>query len=162
VSNPRAIQISQEDRTTLEGWAKSRTINNAMATRARIVLMTGDRLTADEIAEALGVSARNVYKWVWRYDEEGIDGLHERKRPGRPRALDLDAVLEILRATIEDLPRGATHWSLRTMAKAAGVTKHQVGEVWAAAGLKPHRVKSFKISNDPSSPRRWLMWSAST
>lgn len=149
VSKPRAIEISQEDRLTLEGWAKSRSIDNATATRARIVLMTGEGMTADEVGEALGVSARNVYKWVWRFDEEGIDGLSERARSGRPRALDLDGVLEILRMTIEELPRGATHWSLRLMADAAGVSKHQVSEVWAAAGLKPHRVKSFKISRDP-------------
>ena len=97
----------------------------------------------------VGVSVRNVYKWVWRYDAEGIDGLHERRRPGRPRSLSLDQVMEILTMTVEEVPPGATHWSQRSMAKAVGVTQYQVGQVWAAAGLKPHRLRSFKISDDP-------------
>ncbi|MCC7380884.1 MAG: IS630 family transposase [Deltaproteobacteria bacterium] len=126
-----------------------RKTDNATATRARIILMTCDGFTADEVAAALSVSRRSVYKWVWRFDEEGIEGLRERERTGRPRILDLDDVMEILRMTIEEVPPGATHWSLTLMANAAGVTRHQVREVWMAAGLKPHRVKSFKISRDP-------------
>lgn len=149
MSRPRAIKISEEDRRTLEEWARSRSIDNATATRARIVLLTARGMTATAVAGALSVSARNVYKWVWRFDDEGIDGLKERHRSGRPRALDLDAVMEILRMTIEELPPGGTHWSLRLMAEATGVSKHQVSEIWEAAGLKPHRVKSFKISRDP-------------
>lgn len=149
MSKPRAINVSEDDRRTLLEWSRSRKIDNAIATRARIVLMTSDGIRADEIAEALGVSARNVYKWIWRFDEEGIKGLAERPRSGRPRALDLDRITEILQKTVEEHPRGATHWSLRLMAEATGVSKHQVTEIWAAAGLKPHRVKNFKISNDP-------------
>jgi len=113
------------------------------------VLLTGEGKQAPEVAELVGVSVRNVYKWVWRFSAEGIAGLKERSRPGRPRSLDLEQVMEILTKTIEEVPKGATHWSQRLMAKAVEVTKHQVGEIWKAAGLKPHRVKTFKISNDP-------------
>lgn len=149
VSHPRAIKVTREDRVILQRWARGRKVDNATATRARIVLMTRDGLKADEIAEALSISARNVYKWVWRFDKEGIEGLRERERSGRPRAIDLDGMMEILRRTIEDAPEGATHWSLSLMANAIGVSRHQVREVWLAAGLKPHRVKTFKISRDP-------------
>jgi len=88
---------------------RSRTVDSGLAKRARIVLLTDEGRVASEVAELVGVSARNVYKWVWRYSEEGLDGLHERKRPGRPRTLDLDQVLEILRKTVEEDPPGSTH-----------------------------------------------------
>lgn len=149
MSQPRTIKVTREDRITLQRWARSRKVDNATATRARIVLMTREGLKADEIAEALSISARNVYKWIWRFDEEGLEGLRERERSGRPRAIDLDGMMEILRRTIEEAPEGATHWSLSLMANAIGVSRHQVREVWLAAGLKPHRVKTFKISRDP-------------
>lgn len=149
MSKPRELDVSREDRITLQRWARGRKTDNATAMRARIILMTREGKPADEVADTLGVSARSVYKWIWRFSEEGLEGLAERQRSGRPRALDHDAMMEILSKTIEELPEGATHWSVRTMAVAAKVTKHQVGQVWAAAGLKPHRVKSFKISRDP-------------
>ncbi|MCB9610721.1 MAG: IS630 family transposase, partial [Polyangiaceae bacterium] len=104
---------------------------------------------AAEIAASLGVSARNVYKRIWRFDEEGLAGLKERPRSCRPRKLDLDEVMEILTKTVEQDPPGATHWSQRLMAQAMGVTKQQVAQIWASAGLKPHRLKTFKISRDP-------------
>lgn len=149
MSKPRELDVSREDRITLQRWARGRKTDNATAMRARIILMTREGKPADEIADTLGVSARSVYKWIWRFSEEGLEGLAERQRSGRPRTLDHDAMMEILSKTIEELPEGATHWSVRTMAVAAKVTKHQVAQVWAAAGLKPHRVKSFKISRDP-------------
>lgn len=145
----RKIDLTREDRVTLKRWARSRTIDNATATRARIVLAAREGRPAAEIAAALGVSARNVYKWIWRFDEEGLEGLKERPRSGRPRKLDLDEVMEILTKTIEEAPRGATHWSQRLMAQAMGVTKQQVAQIWTAAGLKPHRLRTFKISRDP-------------
>ena len=145
----RKIDLTREDRVTLKRWVRSRTIDNATATRARIILAAREGRPAAEIAAALGISARNVYKWIWRFDEEGLEGLKERPRPGRPRKLDLDEVMEILTKTIEEVPTGGTHWSQRLMAQAMGVTKQQVAQVWAAAGLKPHRLRTFKISRDP-------------
>lgn len=146
---PRKLDLSREDRIQLKRWTKSSKVESGLAKRARIVLLTREGKHASEVARLVGVSERNVYKWVWRFDEEGIDGLHERKRPGRPRKLDLDQVMEILEKTIQEAPPGATHWSQRLMAEAAGVTRHQVAEIWKAAGLKPHRVRTFKISTDP-------------
>jgi transposase len=150
VSRPvRAIELSREDRVTLKRWATSRKVDNGLAMKARIILLSRDGMNADQVASQVGVSARNVYKWIWRFSEEGIEGLKERARSGRPRSLDIDQVMEILRRTFEEEPPGATHWSQRLMAAAVGVTKHQIGEVWKSAGLKPHRVKNFKISRDP-------------
>jgi transposase len=150
VSRPvRAIELSRDDRVTLKRWASSRKVDNGLAMKARIILLSREGVNADQVASLVGVSARNVYKWIWRFSEEGIEGLKDRARSGRPRSLDLDQVMEILRRTVEEEPPGATHWSQRLMAAAVGVTKHQIGEVWKSAGLKPHRVKNFKISKDP-------------
>jgi transposase len=145
----RKLKLTREDRVTLKRWARSRTINNATATRARIILAAREGRPAAEIAASLGVSARNVYKWIWRFDEEGLKGLEERPRSGRPRTLDLDEVMKILTKTVEEDPPGGTHWSQRLMAEAMGVTKQQVAQIWASAGLKPHRLRTFKISRDP-------------
>jgi len=120
-----------------------------MVTRAQVVMMSGDGKTVDEIVEQLGVVRTTVYKWRTRYERKGLDGLRDQARTGRPRTLPESKAREILRLTVETIPREATHWSLRLMAKYAGVTKHQVQQVWEAADLKPHRLKSFKISDDP-------------
>ena len=145
----REISLSLKDRVTLKRWAHSRTIDNATATRARIILAAREGRAAADIAAGLGVSARNVYKWIWCFDKEGVEGLKERSRSGRPRKLALDGVMDILTKTIEDVPSGSTHWSQRLMAQAMVVTKQQVANIWAAAGLKPHRLRTFKISRAP-------------
>lgn len=145
----RKLEITPKDLAILKRWARSRTLDNATATRARIILGAHAGRPAAEIAASMGISARNVYKWIWRFDEEGLEGLKERKRSGRPRKLCLDEVMEVLTKTVEEGPPGATHWSQRLMAQAMGVTKQQVAQIWKAAGLKPHRLKTFKISRDP-------------
>ncbi len=146
---PRLLEISPDDRLQLQRWTASTKVESGLAKRARIVLLTAEGRHAAEVASSVGVSERSVYKWVWRFDKEGLEGLRERARSGRPRKLDLDQVLAILEKTIEEAPPGATHWSQRLMAEATGVTRHQVSEVWKAAGLQPHRLRTFKISRDP-------------
>jgi cytochrome oxidase assembly protein ShyY1 len=71
------------------------------------------------------------------------------KRPGQPKKISVEKVKEVLRLTVECIPRESTHWSVRLMAKAAGITTWQVRQIWKAADLKPHRLQTFKISNDP-------------
>ena len=107
------------------------------------------KIAVDDIAATVGMSTKSVYKWRSRYLEHGVDGLQDRPRPGQPRKLTLAVAEKILRLTVERVPRESTHWSIRLMAKYAGVTEHQVRDVWRAADLKPHRLRTFKISNDP-------------
>lgn len=97
---------------------RSRTIDIATGARARIILASHEGRPAAELADALGISPRRVHKWIWRFDEEGLEGLKERPRSGRPRRLDLDAEMGILTKTVEEDPPGAAHWSLRLMAQA--------------------------------------------
>ena len=106
-------------------------------------------MSVTEISRRLQVSRPTVYKWQQRYEQEGVGGLHDQPRSGRPTKLTEAKIKRILHLTTERIPKEATHWSTRLMAKYAGVTQWQVRQVWAAAELKPHRLKTFKISNDP-------------
>ncbi len=111
--------------------------------------MIGDGIGVTEISGRLQVSRPTVYKWQRRYEQEGVDGLHDHPRSGRPTKLTEAKIKRILHLTTERIPKEATHWSTRLMAKYADATQWQVRQVWAAAELKPHRLKTFKISSDP-------------
>lgn len=102
-----------------------------------------------EVVDELGVSAPTVTRWRSRFEADGVEGLGDAPRPGQPRKVTPEVADRILDLTVHRIPREATHWSVRLMAAAAGVTTWQVRQVWDAAGLKPHRLKTFKISNDP-------------
>ncbi len=102
-----------------------------------------------EINEQLLISAPVVFKWRKRYLEAGLEGLNDPPRSGKPRKLSAQKVNEVLTLTTRRVPCEATHWSVRIMAKYAAVTTWQVRQVWAASDLKPHSLKTFKISNDP-------------
>jgi transposase len=102
-----------------------------------------------EVAERLETSTPTVFKWRNRYIEQGLSGLQDAPRPGQPRKLDQKKVKSILDDTVKKLPKESTHWSVRLMAEYAGVSRWQVHQIWKAADLKPHRLKTFKISNDP-------------
>jgi transposase len=143
------IHVADEDRQHLEALVRAATTPQRDVVRAHVVLMSGDGKTVDEIVDGLGLVRSTVYRWRTRYERMGLDGLQDRQRSGRPRTLAGKKAQEILRLTVESIPREATHWSLRLMAKYAGVSKHQIQQVWEAADLKPHRLKAFKISNDP-------------
>lgn len=142
-------RVKKTDRKELESWLRSRSVDRGLAERARIVLMGAKGMSVTEISGRLQVSRPTVYKWQQRYEQEGVDGLQDQPRSGRPTKLTEAKIKRILHLTTERIPKEATHWSTRLMAKYAGVTQWQVRQVWAAADLKPHRLKTFKISNDP-------------
>jgi len=111
--------------------------------------LLADGLTPKDVSHQLQISAPVVFKWRKRYLEAGLEGLNDLPRSGQPRKLSTQKMKEILTLTTQRVPREATHWSVRLMAKYAAVTTWQVRQVWAASDLKPHRLKTFKISNDP-------------
>lgn len=143
------LPISPADRREIEGWLRSTTTRKSLAERGRIILLSGEGLSAAEIADKLGVVRLTVYKWRQRYQADGLKGLTDRPRPGQPRRLSPERAREILQLTVERIPYEATHWSLRLMAKYARVSTWHVAQVWKAADLRPHRLKTFKISRDP-------------
>jgi len=114
-----------------------------------MLLLSDEGLTVEEVAERLDCSALTVYKWRRRYCQDGLDGLSDRPRPGQPTKLTQKKIDWVLKRTIERIPKEATHWSVRLMAEHAGISRWQVQQIWQAADLKPHRLKTFKISNDP-------------
>ncbi|WP_455229607.1 IS630 family transposase [Geopseudomonas aromaticivorans] len=141
--------LNPNDADVLQSWLRRGSLPQSIGQRARILLMLASGLTPKEISEQLQVSAPVVFKWRKRYQESGLEGLSDLPRSGAPRKLNEAKIKEILTLTTQRVPREATHWSLRLMAKYAGVSIWQVAQVWAAADLKPHRLKTFKISNDP-------------
>lgn len=150
MAKPKKMSIPKTVREELESWLRSSNVRRSWAERARIVLLSTEGLSAATIAERLGCSRRTVYKWRERFGEAGIQGLSDRPRPGQPTRLTPAKTKRILELTTKRIPKESTHWSTRLMAKYAGVTQWQVRQVWAAADLKPHRLRTFKISNDPA------------
>ena len=144
-----AVELSGEEREVLERWARRPKSSQALALRCRIVLAAAEGRHNNEIAAALGCHAATVSKWRRRFAQRRVDGLADDPRPGPPRKIT-DAVIEdVLVRTLETLPSDATHWSTRSMAKAAGVSQTAVSQIWRAFGLKPHVVEEFKVSPDP-------------
>ena len=149
MASKHRIELTDSDRSELEGWLRTTTISKGLADRARMILLAADGVSVRKTAERVGVSSMSVFRWRKRFAAEGIAGLKDRPRSGQPRKMTPAKAKEILRLTTERIPKEATHWSLRLMAKYAGVTVHQVRQVWMAADLRPHRLKTFRISKDP-------------
>jgi transposase len=141
--------LQEEDRQALEALLRSPKTAQSLASRAKVVLFTAAGKTPEEVAVSLDTTTRAVYRWRKRFKDHGLDGLRDRPRTGQPKKLSEKVIKEVLRLSVERIPHEATHWSVRLMAKAAGITTWQVRQIWDAADLKPHRLKTFKISNDP-------------
>lgn len=148
---PRAVEVtlSESERRTLEGWARRRSSAQGLATRARIVLGAADGESNSGLAERLGLTRETVAKWRGRFVGDGVDGLLDEPRPGKPRTISDEQVAEVITATLESAPKDATHWSTRSMAAHLGLSQSAVSRIWRAFGLQPHRVESFKLSTDP-------------
>ena len=143
------VELSAVERAQLESWTRRRTSAQALAMRARIVLLAADGLNNTEIAGALGIHRNVAGKWRARFVEHGVDGLTDEPRPGRPRTVTDDKVEEVIVKTLETMPKDATHWSTRSMAKEVGLTQSAVLRIWRAFGLQPHRQQTWKLSRDP-------------
>ena len=144
-----AIDLSAAERREIEDLARRRRTAQGLARRARIVLLSAEGLENKKIAAELGAVADTVGKWRRRFAERRLEGLYDEPRPGAPRRIGDDAIAETVRRTLEETPVDATHWSLRSMARAAGYAPSTIHRIWRAFGLQPHRSKSFKLSSDP-------------
>ena len=145
-----AIELSSEARLELEKLSRRRTTPVRVAQRSRIVLLAADGMQNKQIAEQLGVAPRMAALWRSRFILFGVAGLmKDAPRPGRTPAIQPDRVAEVIARTTQSNPDGATHWSRSRMAREMGISDSSVGRIWRAHGLKPHRVESFKVSNDP-------------
>jgi transposase len=145
----KALKMTNEQRMTLESWRRAKTSPQRTVLRARICLLAADGLSNNAIAAQLSTSRPTVIQWRKRFAAHGPMGLAEDAAHGpSPQALAPDRVKAIVDATLQTTPDDATHWSVRSMAKAQGVGKSTVQRIWEAHGLAPHRVETFKLSKD--------------
>jgi transposase len=146
------LLVSTADRARLAAIIADRNSRQKQVWRARVVLLSADRIGTAEIMRRTGLSKPSVWRWQERYVEAGVDGLlRGRTRPSRVPALAEAKVAEVIRRTLEEpAPREATHWTVRAMARASGVSPAKVHQIWQAAGLAPHRYRRFKLSTDPA------------
>jgi transposase len=150
IGRPKAaVVLDEDDRDTLERWARRPTTAQALALRCRIVLACAEGGSDVEVAERLGVNRGTVGRWRRRFLERGLDGLHDEPRPGGPRTISDEAVERVIVKTLESTPANATHWSTRSLAATTGMSQSAVSRIWRAFGLKPHLAESFKLSPDP-------------
>ena len=143
-----SVEVPPGDREELASWLRSPSIRAGLAQRARIVLLAAGGLGTGEIVRRTGVSKPTVIGWKRGYAAEGIGGLADRPKPGKPRTTDDVAVVL---ATLEPPPArlGVTHWSSRLLAAELGLSNVKVAKVWREWGLQPWRAESFKFSTDP-------------
>jgi len=145
-----SITLTDEERTTLNRWARGRRTESRLVLRAKIVLAAADGKQNKQIANELQCTRRTVGTWRNRFAEQRLGGIEkDAPRCGRKPSVREKKEAEIIRKTTQETPPHATHWSTRTMAAAVGVSRSTVGRVWRDNGLKPHRTKTFKVSNDP-------------
>ena len=145
-----ALPLTPEHRATLERWLRAGTTAQRVVLRSRIVLLAADGLPSKYIAQRLGTSQDTVRVWRRRFAAGGPDVLtHDAPGRGRKRQSTAAREQQVVDATLHTKPPRATHWSLRTMAAAQGLSPASIHRIWHAHGLQPHRVRTFKLSTDP-------------
>lgn len=145
-----ALVITEGQREVLESVARSTSARHREAIRARALLMAAEGTANTAIAHTLSVSPATVSNWRARFAEDGLAKFDQvRAGRGHRKSIPQETIDHIVDLTLNYRPEGETHWSCRTMAAATGVSKWTVQQVWSARGLKPHRVETFKLSNDP-------------
>ena len=148
------VMLTAIERRRLETWASARSTTVRLVERSKIVLMACAGMPNQAIAKALGIDQNTVGRWRNRFVKERVKGI-EKERPrggnhgGKDSKRQAKLRARIIEATTQTTPKDATHWSTRTMARAMGTTHSVVHRVWQSHGLKPHLIRTFKVSNDP-------------
>lgn len=148
---PKAeLVLSDQERSQLESFARSRSLPAALSNRARLVLASAKGEPNNAIAARLKMTKQTVGKWRTRFIKRRIAGLYDDLRPGKLRTIDDERVAQLIKTTLHTKPAdGWTHWSVRTVAAETGISKSSVQRYFQLFGLQPHRSETFKLSNDP-------------
>lgn len=142
------LHLSSEQRSELQRLAQGPSTPQKLVRRARIALLAAQGLDNKQIAAELGTSHVTVGQWRQRVLDSGLAGLQEAPRPGRPPTLPAQKIQTALNEVVRP-PQGRARWSCRSMARHSGLSRSAVQRLWAANDLKPHRTRTFKLSNDP-------------
>src|SRR5699024_3577632 len=137
------------EREQLARWERRWQASQVLALPARIVLAGAEGKENKAVAEELRPTEHHVARWRGPVVRRRLDGLHSGRRPGRAPSVPLAAVEEVVTATLEELPRDATHWSTASMARRSGLSESTVGRIWRKFDIKPHLIDGFKLSTDP-------------
>ena len=143
------VALNDDEKNQLLSITRSRALPHGIVRRAQIVLACAEGETNASIAKRMKLNPMTVGKWRRRYLERGLEGLHDELRPGRPRAHEDEQVAQVINTALQSAPPNATHWSVRSMAEHAGVSKSTVQRWFDLFGVQPHRQRHFKLSNDP-------------
>lgn len=142
-----AIILDEGQRGLLQSWTRGRRNPQRLVERSQIILLAAEGKENLEIAEQLNISRHKVARWRERFLRLGVTGLEkDAPRPGRTPTINIQGIIQ---KTTQERPANATHWSTRSMARAAGVSEASVRRIWRAHGLKPHRLETFQVSRDP-------------
>jgi transposase len=144
-----ALILTDEERQRLESLAHRSRSAPFLARRARIILGCADGHDGKVVARRLHVTPATVSKWRGRFVRDRLDGLYDEPRPGAPRTVTDERIEQVIVRTLETTPRGATHWSVRGMAQASGLSRMAINRIWRAFGLQPHRSETFMLPKDP-------------
>jgi len=145
------VSVTLQDRTRLDAIVADRNTRQKQAARARVIVATADGSGTTEIMRRSGLSKPVVWRWQERFMQEGVDGLlrDKTRKPGKP-PLPAEIVQRVIDLTLAEPPGETTHWSARAMAKPVGIGAVSEQRIWQANGLTPHRIETFKLSNDPT------------
>ena len=148
-NHSRSIVLGEADRAELERLQRSSSVAAGLSRRARVVLLMANDVSGAEIARMTGYTTVQVSRLRRRFAEEGLTGLDDRPRSGRPHSISDGKRSKIVAMTLKDPGHGLTHWSTRELAIQVGVSHTTVHRIWKAHDLKPHQIETFKFSTDP-------------
>lgn len=144
-----ALNVTDQERLELQRLVRLPSTPQALARRCKVILLDEQGLTYAAIGLRIDMREQTVLKWRNRFLRHRLAGLKDKPRPGVKRTITDDMIAEVIRKTLEEKPPDATHWSLRSMAAASGVSRSSVNKIWRSFSLQPHRTETFKLSRDP-------------
>jgi transposase len=153
-NHSRPFRLSEQDRKELERLTRSASTPAGLSRRARAVLLMADQVTGAEVALLTGYTTVQVSRIRRRFAETGVAGLEERSRSGRPPKVSSRKAAQIVAMTLKPPDAGVSHWTTRDMSKKVGLSHSTVHRIWQAHALKPHRIETFKFSNDPKAEEK--------
>jgi transposase len=143
------ISLTAEEQHALEELSRGRRVSVRLSERSKIILLAAQGMENIEIAQQLGMTRQKVARWRKRYLDDGLKGIEkDAPRPGRSRRIGQADIREVVRMTVEEKPENSSHWSRSRMAQATGLSDSTIGRIWKNHGLKPHLIRTFKLSND--------------